>query len=109
MTSRTHLYSKLDEFGKDYDLSIKKWVTNECLYLDLHKSTSCTSEKESDNASATAEKRGALNDIVPAGSTADRDALGGQSQYSHMQSQHTNQVVLQPDKGRKIAFDPFDI
>ena len=80
MTSRTHLYSKLDEFGKDYDLSIKKWVTNECLYLDLHKSTSCTSEKESDNASATAEKRGALNDIVPAGSTADRDALWGQSQ-----------------------------
>ena len=104
MTSHTHLYSKLDEFGKDFDLSIRKRVANECLYLDLHKPTTCTSsDQESHNASATVEEQCALNDMVPSRSSAHGD------QCSHMQSQHTNQVALQPDKGRKITFDNFDI
>ena len=46
MTSHTHLYAKLDEFGKDFDAAIKKRVSDECQYLNMHRQPApsiCTS------------------------------------------------------------------
>ena len=45
MTSHTHLYSKLDEFGKDFNAAIKKRVSKECVYLDVLHPTTTTSEQ----------------------------------------------------------------
>lgn len=36
MTSHTHLYAKLDEFGKDFNAVIKKRVSDECQFLNMH-------------------------------------------------------------------------
>lgn len=36
MTSHTHLYAKLEEFGKDYNVAIKNRVADECQYLNMH-------------------------------------------------------------------------
>lgn len=35
MTLHTHLYTKLDEFGKDYDVAHKTRVKDECPHLNL--------------------------------------------------------------------------
>ena len=36
MTSHTHLYAKLEEFGKDYNVATTNRVVDECQYLNMH-------------------------------------------------------------------------
>ena len=36
MTSHTHLYAKLEEFGKDYNVATTNRVADECQYLNMH-------------------------------------------------------------------------
>jgi len=61
MTSHTHLYAKLDEFGKNFNAAIKKRVSDECHYLNAHHHqpapTTCTSLEQANPqlASTTSE------------------------------------------------------
>ena len=36
MTSHSHLYAKLEEFGKDYNVATTNRVADECQYLNMH-------------------------------------------------------------------------
>ena len=191
MTSHTHLCSKLDEFGKDYDTAIKKRVSNECMYVDVlsqrktttseqspghhtviaeqgitHHTATChsleqdiepsteqsaghhtrmgTSVEQSTTTSTSSEEHTmnhsttgvyaeqSIGNLTTIGTSAEQSATfhtttcasselspghhnpvgtsAEQGTATYTSSDHQNlQIVLQPDKGRKITFDNFDI
>lgn len=165
MTSHTHLYAKLDEFGKDFNAAIKKRVSDECQYLNMHHQpplTTCTSlELVNPQASSTTDgllnpqrATSSLGQRIPLQATSTTPGLVNLEQapstLQQMQTQaatnttlgqvhpqpatsplgqeqlqpaltgtmiqpgaeqpgHNDQVILQPDHGRKITFDNFDI
>ena len=164
MTSPTHLYAKLDEFGKDFNAAIKKRVSDECQYLNAHHRpapTTCTSLEQP--ASTTLglvnpqRTTSSLGQRIHQQATSTTPGLvnleQATSSLQQMQTQattctttsaqvhpqtatsslgqeqphpaptgnlaqpatstelpgHNFQAILQPDYGRKITFDNFDI
>ena len=64
MTSHTHLYAKLGEFGKDFNAAIKKRVSDECKYPNAHHQptpTTCTSLKQVNPQPANTTTSGLVN------------------------------------------------
>lgn len=163
MTSHNHLYTELDEFGKDFNSAIKKQVRDECQYLNAHHQpapTTCTSLEQVNpqpasttlglvnpqhttsslgqriSQQATSTNPGLVNleqatsSLQQMQTQATTTTLGqvhpqtatsslgqeqphpvptAQSATSTEEPGHNVQVVLQPDYGRKITFDNFDI
>ena len=191
MTSHTHLYSKLDEFGKDFNAAIKKRVSTECMYLDVlsqretttselspehhtviaeqgitHSTATCPSLEqdiepsteqsaghhtpmgtsvEQSTATCTSSEQNIMHHTTngayaersignlttiwtsteqsatfhtTSGSSSEQspghhNPMGTSAEQSTAtctsSDQHNIQIVLQPDKGRKITFDNFDI
>ena len=130
MTSHSHLYSKLDEFGKDFNLPIKKRVADKCSRLSNPTiSTSSTNDASTSNdrhatAAAPTGSDGHATAAAPTSSDGHATAAAPTSSDGHATAAaHTgsnghataagptrgNQVIIQPDKGRKLTFDNFDI
>ena len=153
MTSHTHLYAKLDEFGKDFNAVIKKHVSDECQYLAAHQSNATTLVEQSTQEpgiSSLEQSQPQQHTTSLQGMTPEPTFISSRQMMQHqpitgtsseqvlceptpvlsqlMQSMPTTctssgqvhrepdpvssgqtQVVLQPDKGRKITFDNFDI
>lgn len=177
MTSHTHLYAKLDEFGRDFNAAIKKRVSDECQYLNVHHQptpTTCTSLEQVNPQPANTTTSGLVNpqyttsslgqgipqqaqqatittpglvnpqqttslqqvqtqpgttstttlgQVHPQPATSSLGQVNPQpaptgtmvqvnpqpSTGTEQPGHHHVQVILQPDYGRKITFDNFDI
>ena len=140
MTSHTHLYAKLDEFGKDFNAVIKKQVSNECQYLNVHQRATCitnttsiqqvsqvqptpsvqqgclaqpTTSTSLQQVSPAHPTASSLEQVCPAQPTTstsfENPTMTTAVDHVAVLESPITQTILQPDKGRKITFDNFDI